>query len=171
MTPTQETKTRLHRRTYSDRAALADAKGTEDIKEGAGVLRCRDHHTPSGDLPADLPSLHRTLGGVQPVPACNTWRPYASIPAMLVCHRFAFLRGSPTVMAHDLAKSPVSGIEAQACGDAHLMNSGAFASPERNLLFDLNDFDETSARSVGVGFVVICSTSCVVAGRFARHFS
>ena len=56
---------------------------------------------------------------------------------------FAFLRGSATVMAHDLAGAPRTGIQAQLCGDAHLSNFGAYASPERALLFDLNDFDET----------------------------
>src|SRR4051794_36127180 len=56
---------------------------------------------------------------------------------------YAFYRGSPIVMAHDLAATPVSGINVQCCGDAHLMNFGVYASPERNLLFDLNDFDET----------------------------
>jgi uncharacterized protein (DUF2252 family) len=56
---------------------------------------------------------------------------------------FAFMRGSAIVMAHDLASTPRTGIQAQLCGDAHLMNFGAYASPERALLFDLNDFDET----------------------------
>ena len=56
---------------------------------------------------------------------------------------FAFMRGSAIVMANDLASTPKSGIHAQLCGDAHLMNFGAYASPERALLFDLNDFDET----------------------------
>ena len=56
---------------------------------------------------------------------------------------FAFLRGSAIVMAQDLAGTPNSGIQAQLCGDAHLLNFGAYASPERALLFDLNDFDET----------------------------
>ncbi len=56
---------------------------------------------------------------------------------------FAFLRGSAGVMASDLAKTPVSGIQAQVCGDAHLSNFGAFATPERRLIFDVNDFDET----------------------------
>jgi uncharacterized protein (DUF2252 family) len=46
-------------------------------------------------------------------------------------------------MAHDLAATPTSGLRVQACGDCHLMNFGAFASPERRLLFDINDFDET----------------------------
>src|SRR5215204_3582243 len=56
---------------------------------------------------------------------------------------FAFLRGSTIVMAQDLAGTPKTGIQAQLCGDAHLLNFGAYASPERALLFDLNDFDET----------------------------
>jgi uncharacterized protein (DUF2252 family) len=56
---------------------------------------------------------------------------------------FAFMRGSAIVMAHDLAGTPNAGIQAQLCGDAHLMNFGAYASPERALLFDLNDFDES----------------------------
>jgi uncharacterized protein (DUF2252 family) len=56
---------------------------------------------------------------------------------------FAFFRGSAIVQARDLAASPVSGIAVQACGDCHLMNFGGFATPERNLVFDINDFDET----------------------------
>jgi uncharacterized protein (DUF2252 family) len=56
---------------------------------------------------------------------------------------FAFFRGAAYVMASDLAASPTSGFRAQLCGDAHLSNFGGFASPERDLLFDLNDFDET----------------------------
>ncbi|MBO9548060.1 DUF2252 domain-containing protein [Pseudomonas sp.] len=55
----------------------------------------------------------------------------------------AFLRGSASLMAQDLATGPRSGINVQACGDCHLLNFGLFASPERNLVFDLNDFDET----------------------------
>ena len=56
---------------------------------------------------------------------------------------FAFYRGAAYVMASDLAASPQTGLRVQLCGDAHLANFGAFASPERQLLFDLNDFDET----------------------------
>jgi len=56
---------------------------------------------------------------------------------------FSFFRGSSMVMAADLATTPVSGIMVQACGDAHCMNFGGFATPERNVVFDLNDFDET----------------------------
>ncbi|SEI55273.1 Uncharacterized conserved protein, DUF2252 family [Azotobacter beijerinckii] len=56
---------------------------------------------------------------------------------------FSFLRGSAALMAHDLATTPNTGIRVQACGDCHLLNFGLFATPERNLVFDLNDFDET----------------------------
>jgi uncharacterized protein (DUF2252 family) len=56
---------------------------------------------------------------------------------------FTFLRGSAGLMAHDLATLPTTGIQVQACGDCHLMNFGLFATPERNLIFDINDFDET----------------------------
>src|SRR5262252_2391938 len=56
---------------------------------------------------------------------------------------FTFYRGAATIMAADLAPTPVAGLDAQLCGDAHLSNFGAFASPERVLLFDVNDFDET----------------------------
>ncbi|MFJ4790547.1 DUF2252 domain-containing protein [Streptomyces sp. NPDC088794] len=56
---------------------------------------------------------------------------------------FAFLRGSAAVMAGDLASRPHTGLTVQLCGDAHLLNFGLYASPERTLLFDLNDFDET----------------------------
>src|SRR3954452_4792662 len=56
---------------------------------------------------------------------------------------FTFYRGSAAVMAADLAQTPQSGIRAQLCGDAHLSNFGGFASPERDLVFDINDFDET----------------------------
>jgi uncharacterized protein (DUF2252 family) len=56
---------------------------------------------------------------------------------------FTFYRGAAKIMAADLKDTPVAGLNAQLCGDAHLSNFGVFASPERTLLFDLNDFDET----------------------------
>ena len=56
---------------------------------------------------------------------------------------FTFYRGAAKIMAEDLKDTPVAGLRAQLCGDAHLSNFGAFGSPERRLLFDLNDFDET----------------------------
>ena len=56
---------------------------------------------------------------------------------------FTFYRGAAKIMAADLKDTPTAGLDVQLCGDAHLSNFGAFASPERALLFDLNDFDET----------------------------
>ncbi len=56
---------------------------------------------------------------------------------------FTFLRGSAALMAYDLSTTPSTNIKVQACGDCHLLNFGLFATPERNLIFDLNDFDET----------------------------
>jgi uncharacterized protein (DUF2252 family) len=74
---------------------------------------------------------------------------------------FTFLRGSAGVMAADLATTPNTGIRVQACGDCHLMNFGLFATPERNLIFDINDFDETlpapwewDVKRLAVSFVV-----------------
>ncbi len=61
----------------------------------------------------------------------------------MIASPFGFLRGSAIVMAADLAHSPATGLTTQICGDAHLSNFGMFASPERNLVFDVNDFDET----------------------------
>src|SRR5262250_2102076 len=56
---------------------------------------------------------------------------------------FAFFRGAAPLMAADLATLPVTGLEVQICGDAHVRNLGAYASPEGHLVFDINDFDET----------------------------
>src|SRR4029079_12138391 len=74
---------------------------------------------------------------------------------------FTFYRGAALVMAADLAASPHSGLQAQLCGDAHLSNFGVFASPDRRLVFDLNDFDETlpgpwewDVKRLAVSFVV-----------------
>ncbi|RAG80722.1 DUF2252 domain-containing protein [Streptacidiphilus pinicola] len=61
----------------------------------------------------------------------------------MAASEFAFLRGAPAIMAADLASTPNTGLMVQLCGDAHLVNFGFYASPERTLLFDLNDFDET----------------------------
>ena len=56
---------------------------------------------------------------------------------------FAYYRGAALPMAADLARTPTSGIQVQACGDAHLLNFGVYKTPERSLVFDINDFDET----------------------------
>ena len=78
----------------------------------------------------------------------------------------AFLRGSAIVMAADLAVTPVTGLRVQACGDAHLSNFGVFATPERHLVFDLNDFDETLPAPFEWDLKRLAA-SVVVAGRVA----
>ena len=74
---------------------------------------------------------------------------------------FAFYRGAAKLMAFDLASTPNSGLHAQICGDAHLSNFGVYGSPERELVFDLNDFDETlpgpwewDVKRLGASFVI-----------------
>src|SRR5258705_11530832 len=71
--------------------------------------------------------------------------------ARMSLNPFAFLRGAAAVMATDLAAQPMAGVPVQAGGDSHLMNFGAFVTPEDNILFDVNDFDETLP---GVDFTV-----------------
>lgn len=63
--------------------------------------------------------------------------------ARMLVSPFTFYRGAALIMASDLAGTPASGLTAQICGDAHLSNFGVFATPERALIFDINDFDET----------------------------
>ncbi len=63
--------------------------------------------------------------------------------ARMLASPFAFYRGAAAIMAADLASTPRSGFDVQLCGDAHLSNFGAYASPDRELVFDVNDFDET----------------------------
>jgi len=82
---------------------------------------------------------------------------------------FSFFRGAALPMASDLAATPRSGLTAQICGDAHLSNFGLFASPERRLVFDINDFDET-APGPWEWDVKRLATSLEVAGR-SRDFS
>jgi uncharacterized protein (DUF2252 family) len=83
---------------------------------------------------------------------------------------FAFLRGAAAVMAQDLRHQPSVGIAVQACGDCHLMNFGAFATPEENILFDINDFDETLP---GVDFTVDIKrlAASVAVAALAEQFS
>ena len=61
----------------------------------------------------------------------------------MIVSPFTFYRGGAAIMAWDLSKTPTTGLRVQCCGDAHLSNFGVFAAPDRRLVFDLNDFDET----------------------------
>src|SRR5450631_2876985 len=81
---------------------------------------------------------------------------------------FAFLRGSAIVMAEDLSHVPNSGIYVQSCGDCHLMNFGGYATPERNQVFDINDFDETLPAPFEWD-VKRLAASIIVAGRYKGY--
>ena len=117
--------------------------GSPDERAAAGkaarAAAPRSSHgewAPAGDRPDPVELLERQAGSrVGPLVPLRYGRMLAS--------PFAFYRGAAAVMAADLDGTPRSGLETQLCGDAHLSNFGAFASPERRLVFDLNDFDET----------------------------
>ena len=81
----------------------------------------------------------------------------------MVHSAFTFYRGAALTMAADLASTPASGIRVQCCGDAHLCNFGGFATPERKVIFSINDLDETlpapwewDVKRLGASFVVAC---------------
>jgi len=95
---------------------------------------------------ADFPPPRKERDPIELLEASNRGRLEELVPiryGRMARSPFTFLRGSAGLMAHDLATMASTGIEVQACGDCHLLNFGAFATPERNLVFDLNDFDET----------------------------
>ncbi|MEH2196582.1 MAG: DUF2252 domain-containing protein [Nostoc sp.] len=80
---------------------------------------------------------------------------------------FTFLRGAANIMASDLAETPKTGIKVQTCGDCHLSNFGGYGTPERNLVFDVNDFDETLA-APWEWDVKRLASSIVVASRYLK---
>ena len=87
----------------------------------------------------------------------------------MAANPFAFFRGAAAIMAYDLAHTPATGLHLQICGDCHLLNFGGFATPERRLVFDINDFDETSI-APWEWDVKRLTASFVIAGR-ANGFS
>ena len=137
--------------------------------DGAAFASLRHQATPRAERYAIGRELRRTVprsalatwndddreaDPVQQVIAGNEGRVDRLIPVRIgrmVANPFAFLRGAAAVMATDLAGQPIAGIPVQAGGDSHLMNFGAFVTPENNILFDVNDFDETLP---GVDFTV-----------------
>lgn len=119
-----------------------EAKGLKERRKKGKALRhevALSSHadwTPATDRPDPISLLQaQDEGRIRPLLPIRYGRMLES--------PFAFLRGSAVVMASDLAGTPSTGIQAVLCGDAHLSNFGVFASPERNLIFDINDFDET----------------------------
>jgi len=116
------------------------------VEERSAVGRTARTAVPRSSLGAlSLPAGRDPIGLLE---AQNATRLPDLVPirfGRMVRSPLAFYRGAATVMAHDLAAQPKTSLRVQLAGDAHLMNFGGFASPERNLVFDLNDFDETLA--------------------------
>jgi uncharacterized protein (DUF2252 family) len=134
-------------------------------KPSASLAADKSSPRPSLVLPAERQAIGRKLRDTVPRNAHGTWRAQADRADPLAILRaadktrqpdlvplrygrmlqtpFTFYRGSAGVMAADLAGTPTTRIHVQACGDAHLMNFGGFATPERRLIFDVNDLDET----------------------------
>jgi len=123
----------------NDAAVHLDVAERQALGEQARARTDPGEHTgwrPAADRPDPVSLLE----------AQNTSRDPDLVPVRhgrMMASPFTFYRGTATVMAADLAATPTAGLQVQLCGDAHLSNFGTYASPERQLLFDLNDFDET----------------------------
>ncbi|MEU5323776.1 DUF2252 domain-containing protein [Streptomyces sp. NPDC021056] len=116
--------------TPENRAALGKEARRRSPRSGHAV------YTPSPDRPDPLSILEAQSEARVPELVPIRYARMTESP-------FRFYRGAAAIMASDLAASPVSGLTAQLCGDAHLLNFRLLASPERRLVFDINDFDET----------------------------
>ncbi len=121
-------------------AAFLGRGPVEERRKAGREARARTSRSALGELP---PSDRDPLPILA---ASNAGRVPSLVPirhGRMLQSPFAFYRGAAALMAHDLAALPHSGVFVQICGDAHLANFGLFASPERRVLFGINDFDET----------------------------
>ena len=142
---------RVRRTTVAERAAAGKAARKRRHRSGLGTW------TPAADRPDPVALLASQ----------ETMRVQALLPLRherMSASAFAFYRGGAAIMADDLGQLPNSGIVTQLCGDAHLSNFGVFASPDRSLVFDVNDFDETHPGPFEWD-VFRLATSFVLAGR------
>lgn len=134
---------------------------SEELEDG----HHRRHAVPRSDHAAWEPAPNRP-DPVDVIEAQNRRRLPELVPVRIgrmIENPFSFLRGAALVMAHDLATTPDTGLTVQVCGDAHLANFGIFASPERALLFDVNDFDETDAGPWEWDVKRLCASAAVLA--------
>ena len=116
-----------------------------DVKERVARGRAAREHTPRESHAGWVPAAGRR-DPVALLEEQNVTREADLVPVRhgrMMVSPFTFYRGAAKIMAADLADTPNAGLDSQLCGDAHLSNFGLFASPERTLLFGLNDFDET----------------------------
>ncbi|MEI5998097.1 DUF2252 domain-containing protein [Paraburkholderia bengalensis] len=133
----------VSRKAAHDADAASAGYRTSDERAAQGRL-IRDHVSRSSQAGWRLPAQRRDP--VELLQLSNEGRIPSLVPirfGRMSASPFAFYRGAAIIMAADLATTPTSGLRVQACGDAHLMNFGGFATPERNVIFDVNDLDET----------------------------
>lgn len=117
----------------------AAAPGSVELGRAARASAPRSSHgdwAPAADRPDPVELLEEQAASREPSLVPIRYGRMAASP-------FAFFRGAAYILASDLAGTPDSGLQVQLCGDAHLSNFGGFAAPDRQLVFDLNDFDET----------------------------
>ena len=123
---------------FSEPRAISPAERRERGKRARGPVPRRSHgrYEPAPDRPDPIELLREQDTNRIPDLVPLRYQRMLQTP-------FTFFRGGAAIMASDLASTPRTGFTVQACGDAHLSNFGVFASPERRLVFDVNDFDET----------------------------
>jgi uncharacterized protein (DUF2252 family) len=146
--------------------ATAGASARERIAEGK-----RQRDVVSRQAQTDLHPEQRRFDPISVLLAAGEGRARRLLPikyARMKESPFAFFRGAVSIMAADLARLPNSGLHAQLCGDAHVQNLGSFAAPDGELVFDLNDFDET-IRGPWEWDVKRMAASLVLAGRESGH--
>src|ERR1700749_3836511 len=124
---------------------LMAGRGFRPTAESAGHGKAARKHVPRQSHAAFEPASDRS-DPVEVLEGQARTRVPELVPiryGRMLVSPFTFYRGAVAIMAEDLAATPHSGLQVQCCGDPHLSNFGLFASPERTLVFDLNDFDET----------------------------
>ncbi|WP_137180721.1 DUF2252 domain-containing protein [Roseomonas sp. AR75] len=128
------------------RAAGAPPPQTAAVRDRQAAGRALAKHTPLKDHAA-WRAAQRKHDPIDLLVESSTGRIEHLVPiryGRMLANPFAFYRGSAGIMAADLSRTPSTGIHVQACGDCHAVNFGGFATPERRVVFDINDFDETS---------------------------
>jgi uncharacterized protein (DUF2252 family) len=150
---------RLNSRVFRPWLDPAEVRAAGYALRQATPVETHTHHEPAADRPDPVSEVERVN--------THRLRELAAIRVgRMVSSPFAFLRGSAGLMAADLSTGPVTGVVAQICGDAHAANFGLYASPERRLVMDVNDFDET-VRGPWEWDLKRLAASIVVAGREA----
>nr|WP_275976040.1 DUF2252 domain-containing protein [Geothrix oryzisoli] len=143
------------------RPSMADRHSTGKALRDRLQRTDQGNWTPQGDRPDLIPCLKTANAPRRPDLLPLKWGRMSTSP-------FAFFRGSGALMAMDIASGPVTGMKVQMCGDAHLLNLGAYAASDGHLVFDLNDFDESMPGPWEWDLKRLCA-SAVLGGREAAR--